>query len=179
MANYPYAHKTHNPIVGKIYRVAHAVMGYKLGSMMHEHHSNIKVPIHPHKHLDKEFAPNSPVHYHIDGRFEVSTDIKRRYAIDGKGRISVILITEAKDHCDYVVRIEFLNVKCVRKTTGLNVPQTALEGGLFGEWLKKMKGKSCAGKKCPHYGVIMSKVKGQLVCPLHGLVGDIKTEIII
>jgi uncharacterized Zn finger protein (UPF0148 family) len=38
-----------------------------------------------------------------------------------------------------------------------------------------MIGKSCKGKKCPHFGANMIEKNGELVCPIHNLKGDLKT----
>lgn len=40
-------------------------------------------------------------------------------------------------------------------------------------------GKSCKGKKCPHFGTTMIEKDGVLICPLHNLKGSLKTSKIV
>lgn len=64
--------------------------------------------------------------------------------------------------------------KCIRLETG--VPGVRVFAPKF---IEKHKGKPCKGRKCPHWGTTMFEHDSVLVCPMHGLKGDIVKEIII
>jgi len=64
-------------------------------------------------------------------------------------------------------------------TTGLLSPHVVPPVKGWKEWYANYIGKSCKGRKCPHYGTHMLEVNGSLLCPLHHLKGDIETETII
>ena len=53
------------------------------------------------------------------------------------------------------------------------------KGLVYWTWYKSMIGKSCKGRRCPHFGTMMHERDGKLICPLHNLEGDIETELII
>lgn len=162
-----FAHKVSKIEVGKWYLVAHAeIHGEYFTEVRH-------VAILPHLHKD-DFAEYVPIHYHLDNRFTQSDWARRHYSIvDAKSNFPVCTAGGLT-----IKKIVFKRKKCVRLDTGLVVKNVSPEHSFF-IWYNSMKGKSCKGKKCPHFGAIMSEIDGQLVCPMHGLIGDIKTEKII
>lgn len=155
--------------VGKFYLVKHAVVlsGYSDQFLYF-------VPTIGNIHKDLQFSgPYS--HLHIDGRFVKKYDY---YGVDSLGRTNHIL-RYGKDKVSgnlYFLETTYLKRKCIRTTTGINPPEKANK---YFEWYNSMIGKSCAGKRCPHLGTTMHERDGVLVCPLHNLNGDMKTEKII
>jgi len=165
-----YAHKVSKLVIGKNYLVAHAIlkMGYFKETI-------ISIPINPLKHNDNQFSDVGS-HYHIDGRFPVRVANKHDFNVDKFGRTNII-ITSDSEYCRYEIKdIRYYKRKCIRLTTGLKPPDTADK---YNDWYKSMIGKSCAGKRCPHYGATMIEVNGKLFCPLHNLHGNIKTMKIV
>lgn len=131
------------------------------------------VPIIGEAHKDKQIGVDFS-HYHIDGRFSSQNDY---YTTDEYGKTNgVISLKPIGDVLAFCKRIEIKKRKCKRLTTGINPPPSAKK---YWDWYRTMVGKSCKGKKCPHLGVDMFEENGKLVCPLHKLIGDIKTEKII
>lgn len=129
------------------------------------------VPIIGPKHSDGQLGVKEQ-HYHVDGRFT-------NMYVNQLGQTSTVLhVDHAREH--RFIGIEKRRKKCQRLTTGLPVPKGILRAdNLYSRWYKSMIGKSCKGRKCPHYGQKMITVKGRLECPLHGLVGDPEKEVII
>lgn len=161
------AHEQSKLIIGKEYSVAHAIIIHTNGSIHN-------VPINPFKHKDPQLGANF-YHYHIDGRFAM--DAWTRYYFSIKNGITNFAVTLSSSHYK-LVDIIFKKKRCVRLTTGVNPPPMFFESK-NSEWYQTMKGKSCAGRKCPHFGTVMIELNGILVCPLHNLKGDIIREIII
>lgn len=161
--------------VGKYYHV-------RCAKMIHDDKGKtFLVPIIGELHNDKQFGFVNK-HYHIDGRFYVPA----AFSVDSNGRTNTVIVTEKPYNACRFVGIEIVKKKCIRLTTGINPPSRGFKLGLYFEpgkkywdWYDSMIGKSCKGKKCPHLGHTMQEIDGVLVCPLHNLVGCIKTETII
>lgn len=155
--------------IGKFYNVkcAEVKNGFN-------HNTFCYVPVIGEKHKDPQFGVDW-VHYHIDGRFSTEKDY---YDVDSLGRTNRVLsaVPIEKWQSDYVFKIVVKRRKCRRLTTGLIPPSHANK---YWDWYKTMVGKSCAGKKCPHLGTAMVEIEGQLICPLHSLIGNLKTNKII
>lgn len=159
------AHKQSELNVGQMYSVAFVhVKNIKAGI-------DIEVPVIPIWHNDKEAFGLEDPHYHIDGRFVADNSKVGRIWRLNNGYTDMI-VTEKNEN--ELSPLFFKNKKCLRVETGVG------HGGSVGEkWRKTMQGKSCKGKICPHWGVVMSNIDGILVCPMHGLRGDIEKEVII
>lgn len=164
-------------VVGKIYNVQCAKMVSKYNPELFYYMPIIGIP-----HTDKQFSVVHH-HYHIDGRFTGFYERRTGIIISDKGYSNNICVIDDKIgggeyRCKEVV---VKRKKCKRLTTGILPPEiiASSNSGVFYKWVKEMKGKSCKGKKCPHLGTKMLEVDGELVCPLHNLLGDKKTEVII
>lgn len=168
-----YAHKVENCIIGREYLVAHAKL-----KMINRCDEIVFVPIIPLKHADLQFVFKDE-HYHIDGRFDCN-DAKTNAGFDIVGGVTnqiVILDEKSPRHYAYkIIGIEYLVKKCLRKKTGIDPPKNSI---LYNSWYDTYLGKSCAGKKCPHFGTQMITVKGKTFCPLHNLHADPIKEIIV
>jgi len=152
------------PEVGKYYRVNCAIW--------QSYGKDTFVPIIGKHHTDPQFG-NEIDHYHVDGRF-----IKKEIgsvSIDEHGHTNNIIDVNSSRFKGVTVKIR----KCVRSTTGINPPQRGDASYQYKKWYKGYIGRSCTHKVCPHRGAIMQERDGILVCPLHGLRGSIKAEIII
>ena len=161
--------------VGKYYLVAHAesVVADELSPTP----KTILIPVHPLNHKDVHFAVKNP-HYHIDGRFRMPKD--SGFPLDN-GRTNNIMVTaRVGGEKDYIqiwdVKIVYRRRKCIRTETGIKVSRAS---EIYWAFYEPFIGKSCAGRKCPHYSVTMMERDGILECPLHGLIGDLKTMKII
>jgi len=167
-----------NLIVGKYYNVNCAIISY----LFNEKKVIKKVPVIGFFHSDKEIGTLHK-HIHIDGRFTKGKSITGDNFDTNASGISNKAVNA--DNTLVITRFEGFIVtkkKCKRLTTGTNPPSHYLNDGTQTKWFiwqKTMLGKSCAGRKCPHYGTHMLERDGRLVCPLHNLQGDIKTEKII
>lgn len=166
-------------VVGKYYKVPCAVIvlvnGYnRIGGPI-----EVAVPIINLNHRDPSFT-NGHKHFHIDARF---TNLKQDKYYHIKGGLTDCVIwtkpaemQQALDH--YFRRVETRTLKCKRLITGLSNEQIP-HSKRYNEWYSEQLGKSCAGRKCPHYGTKMQLINGVLVCPLHNLQGCATTEKII
>lgn len=163
-----YAHKADILIIGRKYLVAHARIIRKLSDSFWG-----DVPIIPILHKDEAFAPGIDEHYHLDMRFGMPQYIKWRFAVNNsKSRMPVL----KEDNYGYMIsEIVFIEKKCLRLNTGLNIPEDKERTKRYDLWYKSMLGKSCAGKRCPHYGAIMIEDKGKIYCPMHNLHADLIT----
>lgn len=132
------------------------------------------VPIIGPKHKDVDLGV-SATHYHINGRF-CDKILKKRYGITDEGLTNIVLSTSPGGYKEIVSEIATKRKKCFRLNTGIKAP---LFNNRYESFYKKHVGKSCKGKRCPHYGQKMIERDGVLYCPLHGLMGNIKTETII
>lgn len=157
------------PQVGKYYLVPCAlVKAQKNGNV------EFIIPILGIKHTDKQLGV-SYEHYHIDSRFCRSSQLVN---INEEGRTNNILSTDPQNGVNefFVAEVQYRKRKCIRDTTGIAPPRLALK---YWRWYEEQIGKTCKGKKCPHLGHTMHEKNGHLECPLHGLIGDIKKEVII
>lgn len=164
-----YAHKVSKLEVGKWYLVAHAEMKNNLTNNIWDW-----IPVIPIAHTDS-FAPHVDTHYHLDMRFCINSTIKYKFNIRNNQSEVPVVINDAWQYKAH--KIVYKRKKCISLNTGLNLNRVHEEHDFF-KWVNSMKGKSCKGRKCPHFGATMNEVNGELVCPMHGLKGDIKTEII-
>lgn len=165
-----YAHKVKQLEVGKYYLVAHAEMKNSMFDDIWDW-----IPVIPIIHKDS-FAPHISDHYHLDMRFRINERIKYKYNIKDNKSAAPVIIDDSflyKAH-----RIVYKRKKCISLNTGLYLDNVHPEHDFF-KWAESMKGKSCKGRKCPHFGAMMNEIDGELVCPMHGLKGDILTEKII
>lgn len=140
------------------------------------------IPVIDFPHKDKRFDVTQ-MHYHIDGRFSISKKLERQFNISNGHTFTII-------DCERWQPFQFKKIvhkrkKCIRGNTGLGLPSSVPLYRVtkqvlnFNKFFKEYEGKSCKGKKCPHYGTEMTVVGNKLICPLHSLEGDAKTEIII
>lgn len=163
------ADETSEFIVGEYYLVPHV----HVENDTIEKPLSIDVPIIPVFHNDaKNFGVADYDHYHVDGRFVANKSAVAK-TWNTKDGYSPNIVT--KDFGNVLSEVFYKKKKCLRLETGLAGWPT----DKFFEWKKSMIGKSCAGRKCPHYGAVMTVIDGKLKCPMHGLVGDLKKEVII
>lgn len=164
------------PQVGKFYNVRCAKIQLVTGAFSY-------TPVIGSIHSDPQFGTSSR-HIHIDGRF---IGKKCHYPIDVLGQTNHVIWVDQQ----YVLDGLFVGFvtkrrKCRRLTTGINPPnpehfdyQGNRKGLVYWTRYKSMIGKSCKGRRCPHFGTMMHERDGKLICPLHNLEGDIETELII
>ena len=160
-------------VVGKYYNVLCA----KLTDVFGEQRT---VPIIGPEHKDVQFGFKDS-HFHIDGRFTKGQGTNERfsnYDTTDKGYTAGVVSRQWVME-DSVITFCVLRKKCRRLTTGVYRPDIPPPIRGFADWHKNYIGKSCKGRKCPHYGTHMLEVNGSLLCPLHHLKGDIETETII
>lgn len=166
-----YAHKVSKLEVGKWYLVAHAEMVYCVDGNVWD-----CAAILPYFHKDG-FAPEIPNHYHLDNRFRQPQCVQSHFRIqNAKSNYPVVELE--LDNWLKIGSIVYKRKKCIGLDTGLKTDMVDKDHDFF-KWYNSMKGKSCKGRKCPHFGATMSEINGELICPMHGLKGDILTEIII
>ncbi len=189
---FPLAHEQSVLEVGKRYLVAHVYMADD--GMAKD--SYPLVPVIPHIHKDEQLGVGYE-HLHVDGRFYV--DRKSAASLELKDGVTSQVISiinelsgsrvEMGKDGGFVYKVK----KCLRLTTGLPIkrykrtndflPPTdvVLPNSIAGywKWYEQYIGKSCKGRRCPHMGTVMIECDGKLVCPLHKLMGDVKTEKII
>lgn len=158
-----YAHKVSKLVKGKTYLVAHAQIVSSFKTIW------ANVPIIPILHKDEKFAPHIGEHYHLDMRFSTPPYVKHKFVIDKSQ--SNVPVLKNDIYGFYIAEIIFLEKKCLRLNTSLKIPQTK-SADRYHEWYKSMIGKSCAGKRCPHYGATMIEDNGKIYCPMHNLHAD-------
>jgi len=130
----------------------------------------------PFLHSDKDINETAAMpHYHIDSRFNTKGELdslRSDYNRRTKGRLSAIFMAE---NGSAMLDVQYMTCRRIHPT-GL-VLCTSRD---FNQWANKYLGKSCKGKKCPHWGMPMvDRKNGFLECPLHGLFGSSVTERII
>lgn len=157
--------------VGKYYLVPVAILKYPNGVID-------EVPIINILHKDKQFGKvGSEPHYHIDGRFRIKG--YGNYNLIN-GHTNVVIGPSHSIYNSYILqRVEVKKKKCIRILTGLQIANRVTPPKTWAKWSDTMVGKSCKGKKCPHFGAKMIETDGKYICPLHNLVGDIATQKII
>jgi len=161
------ADKISNIVIGKTYLVAHV----NVKNPNNEPPLDVDVPIIPIWHNDKIDFGFDHNHYHLDGRFIANRGfIAKTWNIED-GLTSVVVSDKMGN---IVSDIFYKKKKCLRLDTG--VPAIRIYKP---EFIKKYSGKSCKGRKCPHWGTLMNEVDGELICPMHRLKGNLQTEIII
>jgi hypothetical protein len=167
---YKKAHLESNLVVGEYYHVAHVNVKNTLANPK----LDIDVPVIPIWHNDEKDFNFHHSHYHIDGRFvnTHSSLVARVYNVNGSGFTSTVVSQYADNYI--VGEVFYKRKKCLRIYTGVHGI-----GNHFPKFVEKYKGKSCKGRKCPHWGTLMNEVDGVLVCPMHRLIGSIEEEIII
>lgn len=153
--------------IGKYYAVAHVNVKNPKSTQQ----IDIDVPIIPIWHNDKKDFGFNFDHYHIDGRF-VGNGSKQAKLWNVSNGYATGVITDK--NYNVVSEIFYKVKKCIRLETG--VPGINVFAPKF---IEKHRGKSCKGRKCPHWGTTMFEHEGMLVCPMHRLKGDIVKEIII
>ncbi len=118
-------------------------------------------------------------HYHIDGRFVGKEGELVNFKDGFTNQVCECVPHKTDPYRMFVGQIVIRRRKCKRLITGVNPPKEAFKYGKYAEWYNSMIGKSCKGKKCPHYGTTMQERGGKLICPLHNLIGCPTTEKII
>jgi hypothetical protein len=155
------------PQVGNFYNVRCAKMQSHNGTYNY-------IPVIGGIHSDPQFGTNHR-HIHIDGRFIG----KNSYFWIDEGITNHIIFVDGEfNQSNKFIEFVVKRRKCMRLTTGIRPPHPKNGGLEYWQWYKSMIGKSCAGKRCPHFGTVMHERDGKLVCPLHNLEGDIETEVI-
>ena len=138
------------------------------------------IPIFDFLHADPQFGfPHE--HYHIDGRFYLEPRMRQEYCLDN-GHTNAVIKT--KGGSPTFLRIEQRSLKCIHDQAGLKFPATPTERqrrnlAKYERWYSGFVGKTCEGKRCPHYGTEMLEKNGLLVCPLHELKADPHTLLIL
>lgn len=164
---YEKAHEQSVLTIGKNYMVAHV----NVKNPKSKPFIDIDVPIIPVWHNDKKDFNFSHNHYHIDGRF-LSNGSKQAKIWRVEEGLSSMVVSDWMDNT--LSDVFFKIKKCLRLETG--VPGISFHAP---EFIKKYNGKSCKGRKCPHWGTTMNEIDGILICPMHRLKGDVLKEIII
>ena len=166
------AEKVKNLVVGKFYSVVCAIMESQTFAINHY------VPIIPILHKDPQFgAAGRFEHYHLDGRF-INDDYISGYMLYNHKTSQVIAPKDSSSL--YIFKgLTRKRRKCRTLETGLNIDERYPAPISWSNWYKKMIGKSCEGKKCPHYGTEMTEINGRWICPLHNLEGCPTTKKIV
>ncbi|UOE52599.1 hypothetical protein MTO98_16095 [Mucilaginibacter sp. SMC90] len=131
------------------------------------------IPVFDHLHADPQFGfPHK--HYHIDGRFYMEPRMGHEYRLHA-GHTSAVI--RPGNETPKFLRIETRILPCVQTQTGLTFPETPTKSQSdnlerYEQWYASYIGKSCAGKRCPHFGTEMLDKDGRLVCPMHELTAD-------
>jgi hypothetical protein len=137
------------------------------------------IPVFNHLHADAQF--NFPhQHYHIDGRFEIHPRMSHRLNIH-EGLTRTVILPEGSNTYDFVGLVS-QKLVYVREYTGLLFPSSASTPDtlrLYKDWYSSYIGRSCKGRKCPHFGTTMLEKDGKLECPMHHLTADAGTLKII
>lgn len=171
-----YAHKLHKLVVGKKYLVAHAELYNTIIN------TTEFLPIIPNLHSDNEFSEEAKLpHYHIDGRFGMTKALRESFRVRGGYTNNILCLDYNTKEYQYDFKgLVFKEKTCLREQTGIKPPFSIMpSNNSYNVWYDGMIGKSCAGKRCPHYGANMIEVDGKLVCPLHDLHGDPEKLVII
>lgn len=138
------------------------------------------IPVFDHQHSDPQFGfPHE--HYHIDGRFYMEPRMGHQYQVHCGHTSAVIKVKNADPE---FLRIEARKVTCVAASTGLifpTAPTKKQSANLekYERWYASYIGKSCAGKRCPHFGTEMLLKNGRLICPMHELTADPETLTVV
>ncbi len=154
--------------VGKFYKVRCAKMQSHSGTYNY-------IPVIGSIHSDPQFGTHYR-HIHIDGRFVGTSSY---FWIDEGITNHIIFVDGEVNGFNKFVEFVVKRRKCHRLITGIRPPNPKNGGLDYWKWYKSMVGKSCKGRRCPHFGTVMHEQDGKLVCPLHNLTGDIETEVII
>lgn len=135
------------------------------------------VPVFDLLHADTQFGfPH--MHYHIDGRFHLHPRIQHLLNVRS-GHTASVIVPEGSTTYRFIGIVKH-QLKCERLKTGLAIPanptaQQQEKIARYNTWYNSFIGRSCEGKKCPHYGTEMLEKDGYLVCPMHDLHADRKT----
>ncbi|WEA01708.1 hypothetical protein [Mucilaginibacter sp. SJ] len=158
--------------IGQKYEVDCAVLEWKEDGIIYY------VPVFDHLHADPQFGFEYE-HYHIDGRFEMHPRVRHWFNIKYGYTLTVIV---KHDMGSYNFKgIIQQSLKCEWERTGLlfiKQPKEKQRENLksYETWYESFVGRSCKGRRCPHYGTEMLENNGQLVCPMHHLTADLLTE---
>ena len=157
--------------VNKFYLVPHI----QINITSYDRELDLLVPIIPKWHNDKKDFGFPYSHYHIDGRFiKDYSQLAVIYNVSN-GKTNVVLTNEGDYSFFNENEIHYLKRKCIYPEAGLDTCVYYAKP----DFVKKYVGKSCKGRKCPHWGVTMQETNGKLLCPMHGLKGCIEKEVII
>lgn len=164
------SHHLNNPEVCLFYHVACA--------LMISDDDSYTIPVIGIIHQDKQFN-NHREHLHIDGRFTSSKNVYHNGVFES-GKTNNIIPVDGRNSSGFFFKeIVIKKLKCKRKITGIIPPARYTDKHSYWKWYDSYVGKSCKGRRCPHLGTSMMEVEGKLVCPLHNLHGNVKTETII
>jgi hypothetical protein len=130
------------------------------------------IPVFDHLHADAQFGFLDK-HYHIDGRFELHPRMHHYFNLES-GHTSTVILPEGSNVYRFL-GIVTRYLKCSGLETGLVLPYNSCDSKLelYLDWYISYVGKTCTGRKCPHFGTDMFEKNGQLVCPMHNLTADI------
>lgn len=143
------------------------------------------IPVFAHKHEDKFNSLGE--HYHIDFRFVNFVKTKHFFYKTAKEYRKSWADAISLDTDHYWNNTHWLNglvkkeMPCIDSLRVLNLDKYDFgDDSRYRDFYLEQIGKSCAGKRCPHYGTQMvEKENGLWQCPLHGLVGDPLSQKII
>lgn len=176
----PIAHLQNNLIRRQFYTVSHVIVKLTADALWRDLCSRElrAIPVFPHFHNDPQFSP-APKHYHHDGRFTY----EKSFELDNGRTNSAIFETQQVKTFFFgetytILDLIYIRKRCVRLSTGLDLTGLKPDND-FDKWYNSMIGKSCAGKKCPHYGTPMIDHGDHLQCPMHNLIGSKEDEVII
>lgn len=171
-----YAHKINQVVLGKRYKVAHAIV------ISSRDNKEYAIPIIPNLHKDEQFSVEHQ-HYHIDGRFKIPHEVITDYGIvDGKTNMVITVddLTHKYPGQHQFQKVVFKTAKCIRIETGISPFGYFQESNkVYENWYKQYIGSKCEGKRCPHLGATMIEGAKHLYCPLHDLHASKKTGKIV
>lgn len=167
---------TEPPVVGRFYLVP-CVRGVWAGILG-------RWPVWGPKHEDEKFLHFPERHYHLDRRF-----IQKQHVDNASGQP----LTEKNglrgyDENKTLPAPEYRRLKCQRIGTSTAFPtQRALERTTFQDLYQHFSGHQCAkdgaGWICPHKGMRLATISvrsdGNIQCPLHGLLIDAETGVVV
>ncbi len=161
--------------IGESYEVTCAELRWKGDGLL------FYIPIFDHLHADPQFGFQHE-HYHIDGRFEMHPRMRHWFKITD-GHTLTIIVKHNNGSYRFIKTVK-RQLRYERSSTGLlftTEPSSTSVENLknYHEWYRTFIGRSCKGNRCPHYGMEMLEKNGKLVCPLHHLTADPKSQLII
>jgi hypothetical protein len=161
--------------IGKKYEVTCAELRWKGDGLL------FYIPVFDHLHADPQFGfPHE--HYHIDGRFEIHPRMRHWFKVSD-GHTLTVIVTHNNGSYNFLKLVK-RRLLLERQNTGLLFSTEPPEAGSenlinYHAWYQSFVGRSCKGKRCPHFGTEMLERNGRLVCPMHHLTADAVNQVII